>query len=43
MVDFKTDGELENELERYKRQVRIYALAIEGATGQSCGMVLIKK
>lgn len=29
MVDFKTDRELEKELERYKRQVVIYALSVE--------------
>ena len=42
MVDFKTDRELEKELERYKRQVVIYALSVERATGQSCAAVLMK-
>ncbi len=34
VVDFKTDRELEKELEHYKRQVGLYALSIEQATGQ---------
>ena len=42
VVDFKTDRELETELERYKRQVALYALSIERATGQECATVLMK-
>jgi ATP-dependent exoDNAse (exonuclease V) beta subunit len=42
VVDFKTDRELEKELERYKRQVALYALSIERATGQACAGVLMK-
>jgi ATP-dependent helicase/nuclease subunit A len=42
VVDFKTDRELEKELERYKRQVALYALSIERATGQASGGVLMK-
>ena len=41
VVDFKTDRELEKEIEHYKRQVGLYALSIERATGQSCGGVLM--
>ena len=42
VVDFKTDRELEKELERYKRQVALYALSIKRATGQACAAVLMK-
>jgi ATP-dependent exoDNAse (exonuclease V) beta subunit len=42
VVDFKTDRELEKELERYKRQVVLYALSIKRATGQACAGVLMK-
>lgn len=42
VVDFKTDWELEKELDRYKRQVALYASSIERATGQPCTGVLIK-
>jgi len=42
VVDFKTDRELEKEVERYKRQVALYALSIERATGQACAGVLMK-
>jgi ATP-dependent exoDNAse (exonuclease V) beta subunit len=42
VVDFKTDRELEKELERYKRQVALYALAISRATGQTCAGILMK-
>jgi ATP-dependent helicase/nuclease subunit A len=41
VVDFKTDRELEKELEHYKRQVGLYALSIERATGQPCGRILM--
>ena len=42
VVDFKTDRELDKELERYKRQVALYALSIERATGQACVGKLMK-
>ncbi len=42
VVDFKTDRELEKDLERYKRQVGLYALSIERATGQPCGGILMR-
>lgn len=42
VVDFKTDRELEKELERYKRQVALYALSIERTTGQACAGILMK-
>lgn len=42
VVDFKTDRELQKELERYKRQVALYALSIERATGQACAAILMK-
>ena len=42
VVDFKTDREFEKELEHYKRQVGLYALSIERATGQPCGGILMR-
>jgi ATP-dependent exoDNAse (exonuclease V) beta subunit len=42
VVDFKTDRELEGELERYRRQVQIYAAAITRATGKPARGVLMK-
>jgi ATP-dependent helicase/nuclease subunit A len=42
VVDFKTDRELEKDLERYKRQVGLYALSISRATGQACTGRLMK-
>ncbi|MGA7314345.1 MAG: UvrD-helicase domain-containing protein [Silvibacterium sp.] len=42
VVDFKTDRELEKELERYKRQVGLYRRSIEQATGQPCAAILIR-
>jgi ATP-dependent helicase/nuclease subunit A len=42
VVDFKTDRELEKELEHYKRQVGLYALSIERATGQPSGGILMR-
>ena len=41
VIDFKTDRELEKELEHYERQVGIYALAISRATGKSTLPVLV--
>ena len=35
VVDFKTDREMEGAVDRYQRQVRIYAAAIAAATGRS--------
>ena len=42
VVDFKTDRELEGELERYRRQVRLYASAIAAATGRPARAVLMR-
>jgi ATP-dependent helicase/nuclease subunit A len=41
VVDFKTDRELEKELEHYKRQVALYAIAISRATRQACAGILM--
>ena len=41
VTDFKTDRELADDLEHYKRQVGLYCAAVATATGQqSCGVVL---
>src|SRR5437660_1422247 len=42
VVDFKTDREFEKDLEHYKRQVGLYALAIGRATGQPSGGTLMR-
>jgi ATP-dependent helicase/nuclease subunit A len=42
VVDFKTDRELEKELEHYKRQVGLYALSIARATAQPCSGILMR-
>lgn len=42
VVDFKTDRELEQELEHYKRQVSFYAASIRRATSQPCDCVLFR-
>jgi ATP-dependent exoDNAse (exonuclease V) beta subunit len=42
VVDFKTDRELDGALERYERQVRLYASAISSATGQPARGVLMR-
>jgi hypothetical protein len=42
VVDFKTDRELEGALDRYQRQVSIYAAAIAAATGRSARAVLMR-
>jgi len=42
VVDFKTDRELEKELQHYKTQVGLYALSIERATGQPCHGILMR-
>lgn len=42
VVDFKTDQELEKEVEHYKRQVGLYVTAVGHATGQrSRGILLV--
>jgi len=41
VIDFKTDRELQKELEYYERQVEIYASAISRATGKSASAILI--
>jgi ATP-dependent exoDNAse (exonuclease V) beta subunit len=42
VVDFKTDRELDGAVERYRRQVQIYAAAIAQATGKRARGVLMK-
>ena len=42
VVDFKTDRELDGAVERYQRQVRIYAAAIAAATGRPTRAVLMR-
>jgi ATP-dependent exoDNAse (exonuclease V) beta subunit len=42
VVDFKTDEELAGVLERYRRQVAIYATAISEATASSCDSFLFR-
>jgi ATP-dependent helicase/nuclease subunit A len=42
IVDFKTDKELEKELEHYKRQIGLYAEAISKATGLKSRAVLMR-
>jgi ATP-dependent helicase/nuclease subunit A len=42
VVDFKTDRELEGAVERYQRQVSIYAAAVAAATGRSARAVLMR-
>jgi ATP-dependent helicase/nuclease subunit A len=41
VVDFKTDREVERELEHYKRQVRLYSSAVSRATGKATSAILI--
>jgi ATP-dependent exoDNAse (exonuclease V) beta subunit len=41
IVDFKTDRELEGELDRYRRQVQLYASAIAAATGRPARAILM--
>jgi ATP-dependent exoDNAse (exonuclease V) beta subunit len=42
VVDFKTDREIEAALERYRRQVQIYAAAVRAATGVPARGVLLR-
>jgi len=42
IVDFKTDRELEKELEHYKRQLGLYSTAVACATGQHSRGVLLR-
>jgi ATP-dependent exoDNAse (exonuclease V) beta subunit len=42
VVDFKTDRELGDDLEKYQRQVQIYAAAIGTALGKSARAVLMR-
>jgi ATP-dependent exoDNAse (exonuclease V) beta subunit len=42
VVDFKTDQELTAHLDRYRRQVALYAEAIASATGQSARPILLR-
>ncbi len=41
VVDFKTDRELENGLEHYKRQAQLYCAAVAAATGQQSHGILM--
>ncbi len=42
VIDFKTDRELEDALDVYRRQIQIYAHAISSATGRPARAVLMK-
>jgi ATP-dependent exoDNAse (exonuclease V) beta subunit len=42
VVDFKTDRELDESLDRYRRQVQIYAAAVGAALGLSARGVLLR-
>ena len=42
VVDFKTDFELEGQLDRYRRQLALYREAIEAATGRPARAVLLR-
>jgi ATP-dependent helicase/nuclease subunit A len=42
VVDYKTDFEVANRLEEYRRQVGLYALAISKATGARTEAVLLR-
>lgn len=42
VVDFKTDFELKSQRERYEEQVRLYAMALEAATGEPARGVLLQ-
>lgn len=42
VVDFKTDRELEGAIDRYRRQVQIYAVAVGSALGRPARGVLMR-
>jgi ATP-dependent exoDNAse (exonuclease V) beta subunit len=42
VIDFKTDRELAGALDRYRRQVQIYASAVAAATGRPARAVLMR-
>jgi ATP-dependent exoDNAse (exonuclease V) beta subunit len=42
VVDFKTDRELERDLDAYRRQVALYARAVAAATGRAARGVLVR-
>ena len=42
VVDFKTDQELDAEVERYRRQVALYAELIARATGEPATPLLLR-
>jgi ATP-dependent helicase/nuclease subunit A len=42
VIDFKTDRELDGAVDRYRRQVQIYASAIAAATGRPARAVLMR-
>ena len=41
VIDFKTDREVDGAIDRYRRQVQIYAAAIAAATGRPARGVLM--
>jgi len=42
VVDFKTDAELQDRLDAYRRQVSVYATAISAATGNQTSAILMR-
>jgi ATP-dependent exoDNAse (exonuclease V) beta subunit len=42
VIDFKTDRELSTDLERYKRQLGMYCLALSGARGKPANGILLR-
>jgi ATP-dependent exoDNAse (exonuclease V) beta subunit len=42
VVDFKTDAELAERLDRYRRQVALYARGVAQATGEPARAVLLR-
>lgn len=42
VVDYKTDFEIENRLQAYQTQIRLYALAISLATGRNARPILLR-
>jgi ATP-dependent exoDNAse (exonuclease V) beta subunit len=42
VIEFKTDRELDGAIDRYRRQLRLYATAIAGATGRPARAILMR-
>jgi ATP-dependent helicase/nuclease subunit A len=42
VVDFKTDAELQDRLDSYRRQVSVYATAVSAATGFQTSAILMR-